>query len=76
MKVFPILDKSYYNEGMDLRDYFAAKAMPLVLKDEFWLGKHTFTTAYEEMLADDEPEYFLAQCAYTLADAMMSARKK
>ena len=76
MKAFPRKNKITSDDlGMDLRDYFAAKAMPLVLKHEFWLGKHTFTTAYREMLADDEPEYFLAKCAYALADAMMDARK-
>jgi hypothetical protein len=50
----------YYQEGMDLRDYFAAKAMQGLLttiKDEEW--------QYDEV----------ADIAYGMADAMMEARK-
>lgn len=51
----------YYQEGMDLRDYFAAKAMQGLLttvKDEEW--------QYDEVAA----------IAYEMADAMMEAREK
>lgn len=59
MKVFPILDKSYYNEGMDLRDYFAAKAM-----------QEMILRAIDEKVMPDE----LAVNSYIFADAMMEAR--
>lgn len=44
-------------EGMSLRDYFAAKAMPAILADPRNLG-------YVEV----------AECCYTMADAMIRAR--
>ena len=45
--------------GMDLRDYFAAKALGGFIKDEFR------QPTYEQM----------AQACYELADAMMKARE-
>lgn len=50
------------SEGMDLRDYFAAKAMQGMLANQ-----HQFS-------ADDESIY--ARDAYAIADAMMKAREK
>jgi hypothetical protein len=47
------------NAGMDLRDYFAAKAMQGLVS----------TTKDEEWLADET-----AEIAYVVADAMMKAR--
>lgn len=49
------------NAGMDLRDYFAAKAMQGLVS----------TTKDEEWLADET-----AEIAYVVADAMMKAREK
>lgn len=50
----------YYQEGMDLRDYFAAKAMQGLLS----------TVKDEEWQYDD-----VADIAYGMADAMMEARE-
>jgi len=65
MKAFPQSAKTMYGDencewGMDLRDYFAAKAMQGLLstvKDEEWFMDET------------------AGVAYQMADAMMEARK-
>ena len=54
MKAFP----THREEGMDLRDYFAAKAMQGMMAD------HT---------RDNYPEE-IAEHAYKIADAMMKAR--
>ena len=52
------------NQGMTLRDYFAAKAMPLVPKQNCYNMK------------DNEPhETYIARRAYALADAMLKARE-
>ena len=47
--------------GMNLRDYFAAKAMQGYCSDNEW----TSTTNQDET----------ARCAYEMADAMLEARK-
>ena len=59
----------YYQEGMDLRDYFAAKIAPALVRH------------YREMFMDDVFEDWrdealpeLAEEAYLLADHMMKAR--
>lgn len=70
-KAFPSAEPVYSNAivgvkestGMDLRDYFAAKAMPLYFEG----------TMYDF----DKTEYErTAKYAYLMADAMMEARKK
>ena len=66
MKAFPTTRNSqdgvwYTEDGMDLRDYFAAKAMEaMVLR------------AIDEEVMPDE----LAINSYVFADAMMKARKQ
>ena len=63
MKAFPTLADNGHSDtqdGMDLRDYFAAKAMQGMMAD------HT---------RDNYPDEIAVQ-AYKIADAMMSARKK
>ena len=47
------------NEGMTLRDYFAAKALP------------TITARYENLNQNHD---YIAKLAYCLADAMITAR--
>ena len=49
-------------KGMDLRDYFAAKALPVLMHADSkpWEGNHAIH----------------AEQAYKFADAMMEARKK
>jgi len=62
------------SDGMDLRDYFAAKAMQLTYT--FW------TKDYYELELDDEEVKtgflkdmtLIAETAYEMADAMMEAR--
>jgi hypothetical protein len=66
MKAFPSENDSrksyhYVNKGMDLRDYFAAKAMPSLVKTL----EHHITTPSD-----------VAELAYKYADAMMEAREK
>jgi hypothetical protein len=55
---FPVLP---YKTGMNLRDYFAAKAL---------------RSAIEEMWATSEDKNEAATIAYQYADAMMKAREK
>jgi len=56
MKAFP----NHRSEGMELRDYFAAKAMQGMMAD------HT---------RDNSPKE-ITEYAYQIADAMMKARKQ
>ena len=58
-KAFPY-EESYMNHGMDLRDYFAAKAM------QYWLSNPIDNRQIEK----------LCEGAYQIADAMMKAREK
>jgi len=55
--------------GMDLRDYFAAKAMQSILSTvkgvDIGLDKGKIT----------EDTFTMARCAYAIADAMMEVRK-
>lgn len=63
MKAFPkaaSIELGVAQLGMDLRDYFAAKALHGFIKEEFT------QPTYEQM----------AQACYELADAMMKAREK
>lgn len=65
MKAFPKTGSIEFCDpqtGMDLRDYFAAKALPVLLNADSkrWEGNHEFH----------------AEQAYKFADAMMEARKK
>jgi hypothetical protein len=51
----------FRQDGMTLRDYFAAKAMAAMLTDPSWKG-HTIGTA--------------AETSYQMADAMLAERMK
>jgi hypothetical protein len=66
------------NAGMDLRDYFAAKAMPLAFK--VWENYHlsdendaTYKTS--NFQADGSYQELIANTAYQMADEMIKARK-
>jgi hypothetical protein len=69
IKAFPELNFTsdgefrYSSEGMDLRDYFAAKAMQLFLHDS--------QKIHGQWNAEG-----IAQDSYEMADAMMEARLK
>ena len=70
MKAFPSLewissDGKKSGEGMDLRDYFAAKAMQGMLSNQ--------PTYSREITIDGDT---LAQSSYQIADAMMKAREQ
>lgn len=61
MKAFPqAIEEAYYDHGMDLRDYFAAKALTGLLTEANM----------------DYKDDAVAELAYDLADAMMKAREK
>ena len=67
MKAFPVRN-SAHEEGMDLRDYFAAAALTgAQIWDAVLNGKNS-------VLAGDGPKK-LSEVAYAIADAMMEARK-
>jgi hypothetical protein len=57
------------NNGMTLRDYFAAKAMPAIYRD-FWDG---YRAGLNGNVAEDW-KIGLAMSAYEMADAMLIAR--
>lgn len=60
MKAFPLTNTNTQHTGMDLRDYFAAKAMQVYL---------TATIGQTIMTQN------VAENAYLMADAMMEARE-
>ena len=64
MKAFPLLiENNYCQDGMDLIDYFAAKAMQGLLA----------TISYENNTSISYTE--IAEQSYIIAAAMMEARK-
>ncbi len=75
MKAFPTLADNGHittQDGMDLRDYFAAKAMQAYMKEK---------TGQVESWKGDKPIYRwqdhqIAEFAYEMADYMMIARKR
>jgi len=72
MKAFPIMFKHpttgaiIDNQGMELRDYFAAKAMQPVV-DDFLASGWSF--------ANEDLSQFVAQQCYEIADAMIKQRE-
>ena len=79
MKAFPY-NPTFNPEhnGMGLRDYFAAKAMPLAFK--VWENYHSSeenddTYKTSNFQADKNYQELIANTAYQFADAMMEARK-
>jgi len=80
MKAFPCGEGiKPYEYGMDLRDYFATKAMPLAFK--VWENYHSSEEnddSYKtsNFQADKNYQELIANTAYQMADAMMKARKE
>ena len=66
---FPALDARTMLSGMTLRDYFAAKAMQGLLAG---LDRD----ARRFMERQEEPAEAMAKACWTMADAMLEARKK
>jgi len=80
MKAFPYksLTGQEWDNGMDLRDYFATQAMPLAFK--VWENYHSSDENYatyktSNFQADGNYLQLIANTAYQMADAMMEARK-
>ena len=71
MKAFPVKGwnghEETIEEGMDLRDYFAAKAMGMI----------SYPGTLNEYNTESFKNYMVMACAccYQIADAMMEARK-
>ena len=63
------LDVSLPERGMTMRDYFAAKAMQVILKDQYEDGIYVGDL-------DNDSEDVCARSAYIMADAMLAARDK
>ena len=55
-------------QGMTLRDYFAAKAMQVILQSHYEDGVYVNDI-------DNDSEIDCAESAYIMADAMMKARQ-
>jgi len=80
MKAFPRPNTIHPNDlGMDLRDYFASKAMPLAFK--VWENYHnseendeTYKTSNFQL--DGNYQELIAETAYEMADAMLKAREE
>ena len=74
MKAFPHLstNRDDIAPGMDLRDYFAAKAMQGMISN-IELVKGHISFAESKKL---EPKDVLASDSYQVADAMMKAREQ
>jgi hypothetical protein len=66
LPAFPTWNVVDITKGMTLRDYFAAKAMSAVISNPWYANDEK---------AYDEISPHLAEDAYTIADAMMEARK-
>jgi hypothetical protein len=71
MKAFPTVNWAKQqgqppnDEGMDLRDYFAAKAMQAIINN-----------SDQKSISILEVDLWIGNYAYTVADAMMEARKQ
>jgi len=64
MKAFPATN-SGYQQGMDLRDYFAAKAMQAII-----------TRCDEKSSEIEHIDSWIGNYSYVVADAMLAERNK
>jgi hypothetical protein len=66
MKAFPLVhDPKTHEAGMDLRDYFAAKAMQAIIGN-----------SDQASLEVGEVDNWVGDYAYVVADAMMEAKER
>ena len=72
MKAFPNMTNQ---QGMDLRDYFAAKALPVIFEMIAFNHKRNLGSDFEWSYDVEEFES-MAYMAYGIADAMMKAREE
>ena len=71
MKAFPLSNMTGLNQqGMDLRDYFAAKAMQALISSK------RFNQILNEDDSDADFPTLVSFMAYDMADTMMKARKE
>jgi hypothetical protein len=63
----PLMNIDFH--GLTMRDYFAAKAMQVILQDQYRDGIYVGD-------ADNESEETCATSAYIMADAMLKEREK
>ena len=61
-----VASNAWHYEGMTLRDYFAAKALPVIVKD--------YAESAQKVGWDEGWQNGVAMDAYALADAMLRAR--
>ena len=76
MKAFPYKSPSGedYDNGMDLRDYFAAKAM--LITYTFWMQDY-YKLGFDNGEDDSDKTFsksLIAETAYEMADAMLKAK--
>jgi len=66
----PAFPNAHYHNvsGMTLRDYFAAKAMQVILQSQYEDGIYVGDD-------DNDSEQMCARSAYIMADAMLKARE-
>jgi hypothetical protein len=87
MKAFPQSEATMHidlpietQQGMDLRDYFAAKAMPMIFKFvEKQITEDGSSFEVEDIVRENyisSEMAVVAEYCYILADAMMEARKQ
>ena len=62
------ISPSGFDTGMTLRDYFAAKAMQVILQSQYEDGIYVGDD-------DNDSEQMCARSAYIMADAMLMARE-
>lgn len=73
MKAFPVGNSErVWDEGMDLRDYFAAQAMQGLLSNADILKTHMESATFTDLTPSD----ILCQESYFIADVMMKAREQ
>jgi hypothetical protein len=65
---FPIHWENHH-EGMTLRDYFAARAMQVILQSQYQDGIYVGDS-------DNDSEQVCARSAYIMADEMLKAREQ
>lgn len=75
MKAFPLNSRYPENHGMDLRDYFAAKALQGYLACKGW--HPDFEQSFDQTYAESgKTSEVLSKVCYKMADAMMKAREE
>lgn len=68
---FPVVYDKVWDEGMTLRDYFAAKAMQGFLANNVTVEQILRYSPIDEKACDTYADF-----AYEIADAMLSRREK